>query len=79
MRVGKTLERGGTEKKGGEKKVLKRGDKLGQGRGALKNGDWNLFMNYGNNKRNKMKKETEKVWSKDKILVRTEESAESII
>ena len=61
VRVGETLERGGTEKKGGETKVLKRGGKLGQGMGALKNGGWNLFMNYGNNKRKKMKKETEKV------------------
>ena len=40
MRVGgiclKYLKGGGTEKRGGETKILKRGGKLGQGVGALK-------------------------------------------
>ena len=34
----KYLKRGGTEKRGGETKVLKMGDMLGQGKGALKSG-----------------------------------------
>ena len=34
--VGNTLKGGGTEKKEGETKILKRGGKLGQGVGALK-------------------------------------------
>ena len=33
-----SLKRGGTEKRGGETKVLKRGSKLGQGVSALKRG-----------------------------------------
>ena len=32
----KYLKRGETEERGGERKILKRGDKLGQGVGALK-------------------------------------------
>ena len=42
MRVGdclKTLKWGGTKKRGGETKILKRDGKLGQGVGALKRGD----------------------------------------
>ena len=36
--VWNTLKVGGTEKSGGETNILKRGDKLGQGMGALKRG-----------------------------------------
>ena len=36
--VWNTLKGGGTKKKGGETKILKSGDKLGQGLGALKRG-----------------------------------------
>ena len=45
----KYLKRGGTEKRGGETKILKRGGKLVQGVGALKRkgrGDWNPLTNY---------------------------------
>ena len=42
MRVGgtvsNTLKGGGTGKRGGETKILRRGSKLGQGVGALKRG-----------------------------------------
>ena len=46
--VKNTLKGGGTEKRGGEPKILKRrGDKLGQGVGALKRvGGWNPLTNY---------------------------------
>ena len=37
--VWNTLKGGRTEKRGGETKILKRGDKLGQGVGALKRGE----------------------------------------
>ena len=36
--MGETLEGAGTEKRGGKTKILKRGDKLGQGVGTLKIG-----------------------------------------
>ena len=36
--ISNTLQGGGTEKRGGETKNFKRGDKLGQGVGALKGG-----------------------------------------
>ena len=35
----KYLKRGGTEKRGGDTKILKRGGKLGQRVGALKKGE----------------------------------------
>ena len=38
------LKGGGTEKRGGETDILKRG-KLGQGVGALKRGNWNPLTN----------------------------------
>ena len=40
---------GGTEKRGGDKKILKRGDKLGQGVGAWKGGfepPYELWYNF---------------------------------
>ena len=37
---------GETEKRGEKAKVFKKGGKQGQGVGALKRGDWNLFMKY---------------------------------
>ena len=51
MRVGgtvsNTLKGGGTGKRGGETKILRRGSKLGQGVGALKGGArtplWNML------------------------------------
>ena len=58
MRVGgtvsNTLKGGGTEKTGGQTKILKRGQ--GGSRGALKcRRDWNPLTNYVSNKRKKMK------------------------
>ena len=55
MRVGETvynsLKGDGTEKRGGETKILKRGNKLGQGVGALKRGGlespYELWLNAG--------------------------------
>ena len=45
--VKNTLKRGGTEKRGGETEILKRGIKLGQGVGALKRGEgWNPLTTY---------------------------------
>ena len=44
--VWNTLKRGGTEKRGGETKTLKRMGKLGQGLGALKRGGWNPCTNW---------------------------------
>ena len=50
----KYLKRGETEKSGGERKILRRGGKLGQGVGALKKvegagggGGWNPHTNCG--------------------------------
>ena len=42
-----TLKGGGTEKSGRNRKIFKRGDKLGQGIGALKRRGWNPLTNYG--------------------------------
>ena len=44
--VWNTLKGGGTEKRGEETKTFKRGDKLGQGVGGFKKGDWNSLRNY---------------------------------
>ena len=57
MRVGgtvsNTLKGGGTEKRGGQTKILKRGQ--AGSRGALKRGKgWNFLTNYVNNKRKNM-------------------------
>ena len=41
-----TLKRGGTEKRGGETKILKRGSSWVKGQ-CLKKGSWNPIMNYG--------------------------------
>ena len=41
------LKGDGTEKRGGETKIFKRGGKLGQGVDALKRGSWNPLTNYG--------------------------------
>ena len=52
MKVGETVQNtlkgGGAEKRSGKTKSLKRGDKLGQGLGALKRGGggWNPLTNY---------------------------------
>ena len=44
---GVALGWGGTEKRGGETKILKRRGKLGQGADALKKGEgWNPLANY---------------------------------
>ena len=40
------LKRGGTEKRGGEIKILKRGSSWVKGQ-CLKKGSWNPIMNYG--------------------------------
>ena len=42
-----TLKGGETEKRERDRKILKRGDKLGQGIGALKRRGWNPLTNYG--------------------------------
>ena len=57
---GETLKRVGTEKWGGETKILKRRGKLGQGVSVLKNGGWNPLTNYVNNKREKRKEKNKK-------------------
>ena len=44
--VWNTLKGGRTEKSGGEINILKRGDKLGQGMGALKRGGGGLEPPY---------------------------------
>ena len=41
----KYLKRGGTKKRGGETKILRRG-KVSEGVGAIKTGGWNPLMNY---------------------------------
>ena len=43
---GNYVKGGGTEKRGGETKNLKREGKLGQRVGALKRGGWNPLPNY---------------------------------
>ena len=43
----KHLKRDGTKTKGGEKKILRRGDKLSQGVGALKRGGLELPYELG--------------------------------
>ena len=49
--VQNTLEGGGTEKRGGETKILKRGGEMGQGVGDLKKGGsgtplWTMYKYY---------------------------------
>ena len=51
---------GGTEKSGGQTKILKRGQAGSRG-GALKRGGRNPLTNYVNDKRKNMKKKTKKV------------------
>ena len=43
--VGNTLKGGGTEKRGGETEILKRGQAGSRG-GCLKKGGWNPLTNY---------------------------------
>ena len=54
---------GETEKRGEEAKVFKKGGKQGQGVGALKRGDWNLFMKYVQVLLKKPPKKTKKSFS----------------
>ena len=44
--LSKVPKGGGTEKRGGKTKILKKGGKLGQGVGTLRNGGWNSLTNY---------------------------------
>ena len=65
MRVGRTIENtlkwGATKKRGGQAKILKRGQ-AGSRDGCLKEkGDWNSLTNYVSNKRKNMKEKTKKV------------------
>ena len=59
----KYLKSGWKIKEGRANKDFKKGNKLGQGLGALKRGDWNPLTNYANNKRENMKEKTKKVCS----------------
>ena len=44
----KYIERGGTEMRGGETKIFKKGGQAGSKGGCLKRGGWNLLTNYVN-------------------------------
>ena len=44
--VWNTLTRGGTEKRGGERKIMKREGQAGSGGGCLKKGGWKPLTNY---------------------------------